>query len=121
MQYHRLGKTDITVSVVAMGCWALAGGRVWGPQIEADSIATVHAALDAGVNFFDTAEGYGAGDSEVVLGRALAGRRHEAVIATKVGRSDTCQAMWCSKRVSAACSGSRPIALTCTRSIGLVG
>jgi len=89
MQYHRLGKTDITVSVVAMGCWALAGGRVWGPQIEADSIATVHAALDAGVNFFDTAEGYGAGDSEVVLGRALAGRRHEAVIATKVSRSNS--------------------------------
>jgi myo-inositol catabolism protein IolS len=89
MRYHRLGKTDITVSVVAMGCWALAGGRVWGPQIEADSIATVHAALDAGVNFFDTAEGYGAGDSEVVLGRALAGRRHEAVIATKVSRSNS--------------------------------
>jgi myo-inositol catabolism protein IolS len=87
VKYCKLGKTDITVSVVAMGCWALAGGRVWGPQIEADSIATVHAALDAGVNFFDTAEGYGNGDSELVLGRALAGRRHEAVIATKVSRA----------------------------------
>lgn len=86
MKYCKLGQTDITVSVVAMGCWALAGGRVWGPQDEVDSTATVKAALDAGVNFFDTAEGYGGGDSELVLGRALAGRRHEAVIATKVSR-----------------------------------
>ena len=61
-----------------------AGGGVWGDQDDAASIATVHAALDAGINFFDTAEGYEAGKSEEVLGRALAGRRHEAVIATKV-------------------------------------
>ncbi|HUX75094.1 MAG TPA: aldo/keto reductase, partial [Anaerolineae bacterium] len=87
MKTCKLGQTDITVSVVALGCWAFAGGRVWGPQDEAESIATVRAALDAGVNFFDTAEGYGDGDSEAVLGRALAGRRHEAVIATKVSRS----------------------------------
>lgn len=86
MQFRKLGKTDIAVSVVAMGCWAMAGGRVWGPQDEADSIATVRAALDAGVNFFDTAEGYGRGESELVLGRALVNRRHEAVIATKVSR-----------------------------------
>jgi myo-inositol catabolism protein IolS len=84
MKTCKLGQTDITVSVVALGCWAFAGGRVWGPQDEAESIATVRAALDAGVNFFDTAEGYGDGYSEAVLGRALANRRHEAVIATKV-------------------------------------
>ena len=87
MKYHNLGKTDIAVSFVAMGCWAIAGDRVWGPQDEAESIATVHAALDAGVNFFDAAEGYGDGHSELVLGRALANLRHEAVIATKVSRS----------------------------------
>jgi myo-inositol catabolism protein IolS len=87
MEYRKLGKTDIAVSAVAMGCWAIAGGATWGPQDEAESIATVRAALDAGVNFFDTAEGYGGGDSERVLGRALVGRRHEAVIATKVSRS----------------------------------
>jgi myo-inositol catabolism protein IolS len=87
MKYLKLGKTDITVSVVAMGCWAIGGGQVWGPQEETESIATVRAALDAGVNFFDTAEGYADGSSEAVLGRALAGRRHEAVIATKVSRS----------------------------------
>lgn len=83
-----LGRTDIAVSTIAMGCWALAGDTTWGRQEEADSIATVHTALDAGVNLFDTAEGYGGGDSEAVLGRALAGRRHEAVIATKVSRAN---------------------------------
>jgi myo-inositol catabolism protein IolS len=88
MKYRKLGRTDIEASVVAMGCWAIAGGHTWGPQDEADSIATVHAALDAGVNFFETAEGYGKGYSEEVLGRALKGRRREAVIATKVSRSN---------------------------------
>ena len=84
MKYRKLGKTDITVSAVAMGCWALAGDALWGPQDDSDSIAAVHAALDLGVNLFDTAEGYGDGYSEMVLGKALAGRRREAVIATKV-------------------------------------
>jgi myo-inositol catabolism protein IolS len=87
MRYHKLGKTDIDASVVAMGCWALAGDATWGPQAESDSLAVVGAALDAGVNLFDTAEGYGAGKSERVLGKALVGRRHEAVIATKASRA----------------------------------
>ncbi|MHC4915588.1 MAG: aldo/keto reductase [Planctomycetota bacterium] len=84
MKYARLGRTDIEVSAVCMGCWVFAGGDYWGEQSEADSAAAVSAALEAGVNFFDTAEGYGAGASEEVLGRALAGRRKEAVIASKV-------------------------------------
>jgi myo-inositol catabolism protein IolS len=88
MHYHKPGKSDISVSAVAMGCWALAGDATWGPQDTADSLATVHAALDAGVTLFDTAEGYGGGDSEAVLGQALAGRRHEAIIATKVSRAN---------------------------------
>jgi myo-inositol catabolism protein IolS len=87
MKYCTLGKTDISVSALAMGCWGLAGDATWGPQDQAQSTATIRAALDAGVNFFDTAEGYGGGDSEMVLGQALAGRRHEAVIATKVSRA----------------------------------
>ncbi|GAB4564505.1 MAG: aldo/keto reductase [Anaerolineae bacterium] len=87
MEYRRLGRTDIEVSVIAMGCWGLAGGGTWGPQDEEESIATVLAALEAGINFFDTAEGYGRGLSETILGKALKGRRHEAVIATKVSTS----------------------------------
>jgi aryl-alcohol dehydrogenase-like predicted oxidoreductase len=70
-----------------MGCWALAGDPVWGPQDEADSIAAVHAALDVGITFFDTAEGYTGGQTEVVLGKALSGIRHDAVIATKASGS----------------------------------
>jgi aryl-alcohol dehydrogenase-like predicted oxidoreductase len=83
MEYTVLGKTELAVSVMAMGCWALARDRFWGAQDEAESVSTVHAALDAGVTFFDTAEAYGDGGSELVLGRALAGIRHDVVIATK--------------------------------------
>ena len=85
MRYATLGNTGIEVSRMALGCWPFAGGRVWGPQDDNDSIAAVHASLDAGVNFFDTAEGYSDdANSEEVLGRALAGRRDQAVIATKI-------------------------------------
>jgi len=84
MQYRELGTSGIEVSVIAMGCWALAGDMTWGPQDDRDSIAAVHAALDAGVNLFDTAEAYGDGSSEEVLGRALQGHRDRAIIATKV-------------------------------------
>jgi len=84
VEYRKLGAADIEVSMLALGCWPFAGGVVWGDQDDDLSIATVHAALDAGINFFDTAEGYEHGHSERVLGRALEGRRDEAVIATKV-------------------------------------
>ncbi len=84
MEYRQLGKTDMQVSVLALGCWPFAGGQFWGEQDDNDSIATVHAALDAGINFFDTAEAYEKGTSERVLGRALVGKRDQAIIATKV-------------------------------------
>lgn len=84
MRTRQLGKSEIQVSEMCLGCWPFAGGNVWGHQDDADSIAAVHRALDSGVNFFDTAEGYGGGRSEEVLGRALDGRRARAVIATKV-------------------------------------
>lgn len=83
MKYTKLPGTDIDVSVIALGCWPFAGGDVWGEQDDNVSIATVHAALDAGITFFDTAEGYGR--SESVLGQGLKGRRDEAIIASKVG------------------------------------
>ena len=87
MLYTTLGsRDDLKVSAIALGCWPFAGGDVWGAQAEADSIAAVHAALDEGINFFDTAEGYGR--SEEVLGRGLKGRRTEAVIATKVSAAN---------------------------------
>ena len=58
MLYKTLGTTDIKVSQFALGCWPFAGGKVWGVQEDSVSIETVHAALDKGINFFDTAEGY---------------------------------------------------------------
>ena len=82
MKYTKLGKTDINVSVMALGCWPFGGAETWGNQNDADSIKTVHTALDSGITFFDTAAGYGR--SEEVLGRALKGRRNKAVIATKL-------------------------------------
>lgn len=87
MEYRRLGQTDIEVSVICMGCWQLIGDMTWGEQEERDSIRAVHASLDCGVNFFDTAEGYGNGASEVVLRKALEGQRDKVIIATKVSAS----------------------------------
>ncbi|MEX0325328.1 MAG: aldo/keto reductase [Puniceicoccaceae bacterium] len=80
----KLGRSELEVSRLTLGTWAFAGGQIWGEQERRESVSTVHAALDAGINFFDTAPAYGAGKSEEVLGEALQGRRGEAVIATKV-------------------------------------
>ncbi len=90
-----LGRSGIEVSAIGMGCWAIggplwgAGGEPfgWGEVDDDESIRTVHRALDLGVTFFDTASTYGAGHSERVLGRALAGRRDQVVIASKFGQT----------------------------------
>jgi len=84
MEYRKLGRSDLEVSAICMGCWALAGGTVWGDQDEQEAIGALRTAVDVGVNFFDTAEGYGSGASEALLGRAFKGMRDKAVIATKV-------------------------------------
>ena len=84
-----LGRSGIKVSDIGFGCWAIGGpftldGRPdgWGEVDDAQSTAAVASALDQGITFFDTADVYGAGHSERVLGQALAGRREDAVIAT---------------------------------------
>jgi aryl-alcohol dehydrogenase-like predicted oxidoreductase len=85
MELRPLGTTDLRVSPVAMGCWPIAGMTSLNVT-EADSLATLHAALDAGINFFDTAYCYGAdGESERLIARAVRGRRDRVVIATKGG------------------------------------
>lgn len=84
MQYRTLPGTEIRVSAISMGCWAIAGDAVWGEQDEADALDAVHAAFDHGINSFDTAEMYGEGRSEQLLGKALGARRGEAIIASKV-------------------------------------
>jgi aryl-alcohol dehydrogenase-like predicted oxidoreductase len=87
-----LGRSGIEVSAVGMGCWAIGGPFFsgdtplgWGEVDDDESIRAIHAALDQGVNFFDTADVYGTGHSERVLARALAGKRDQVVIATKFG------------------------------------
>ena len=85
MQYRLLGDTGVYVSELCLG--AMTFGTQWeaiGALGQKDADALVHRSLDDGVNFFDTADVYSTGDSEEILGRALTGRRHEVVIATKV-------------------------------------
>ncbi len=84
MKYRPLGQSRIQASVVGFGAWAI-GGWMWGGTDEAEAVAAIHAALDAGVNLIDSAPGYGFGLSEEILGRAIAGRRDDVVLATKCG------------------------------------
>src|SRR5712691_4039216 len=88
MKYRLLADTGVFVSEVCLGTMTFGGrGQLWeviGGLDQTAVDALVHRALDAGVNFVDTANVYGAGESETMLGKALAGRRHEVVLATKV-------------------------------------
>ena len=83
MRHKILGQTDLTISVVGLGCWAFAGGTTWGFQSDSDSMDTIAAARDCGINFFDTAEAYGDGYSETVLGKALKKSRAAVIVASK--------------------------------------
>ncbi|WP_052849477.1 aldo/keto reductase [Streptomyces avicenniae] len=86
-----LGRSGIEVSALGFGCWAIGGewhdteGNPlgWGPVDDAESVRAIHRAIDLGVTFFDTADTYGAGHSERVLGKAVAGRRDGVVLASK--------------------------------------
>src|SRR6185436_7168579 len=89
---RELGRSGIKVSAMGIGLWAVGGpwdmngnAAGWGEVDDNESIRAIHAALDHGVNFFDTAANYGAGHSERILARALEGKRDKAVIATKFG------------------------------------
>jgi aryl-alcohol dehydrogenase-like predicted oxidoreductase len=84
MEYTSLGKSDLSVSRLGFGCCPM-GGHGWGQVSENDFEEAVSAALDEGVTFFDTADVYGLGESERLLGKFLGSRRKEAVIATKFG------------------------------------
>lgn len=73
-------------SIVALGAWAMGGGGFWGTEPDdSESIRTIQAALDLGINFIDTAPAYGWGRSEMVVGKAIKGRRDKAIVATKGG------------------------------------
>jgi aryl-alcohol dehydrogenase-like predicted oxidoreductase len=89
-----LGRSGIQVSAMGLGCWAIGGpfwrgesAVGWGEVDDDESIRAIRRALELGINFFDTSDVYGTGHSERILGRALAGRRDQAVIATKFGNT----------------------------------
>jgi aryl-alcohol dehydrogenase-like predicted oxidoreductase len=84
MQARRLGKSGFDVSEIGFGAWAIGGS--WGETDEEESLAAMHAAVDAGVTFFDTADVYGDGRSERLIGRLLRERDERLVVATKFGR-----------------------------------
>jgi len=91
MQYRKFGNTELVVSEIGFGAWAIGGGAMigntaigWGDADDTVSINAIHAALDAGINFFDTADIYGLGHSEEMLGKAI-GQNKEIIIATKAG------------------------------------
>lgn len=92
MQYRKFGNTDLLVSEIGFGSWAIGGsanvGGVeigWGPSDDAISVKAINAALEAGINFFDTADFYGLGHAETLLGNTLAGNKN-VLIASKVGQ-----------------------------------
>jgi aryl-alcohol dehydrogenase-like predicted oxidoreductase len=86
MQHRRLSGHGPHVSEIGFGGWAIGGG--WGEQDDADSIAALHAALDGGVNFIDTAEGYGEGRSEQIIAEVLKDRSEDVFVATKTPPDD---------------------------------
>ena len=95
MVKKRLGNSDMQLTPIGIGAWAMGGGGwafAWGPQDDGESIAAIHAALDAGINWIDTAAVYGLGHSEEVVARALEGRSNRPYIFTK------CERVWNEQR-----------------------
>ena len=91
MQTKQLGNSDLEITPVGVGAWAMGGGGwafSWGPQDDNESIRAIHAALDAGINWIDTAAVYGLGHSEEIVARAIAGRARKPYVFTK------CERIW---------------------------
>ena len=84
MNYRALGRTGWKVSEISFGAWAIGGD--WGQVSDADAIATLHQAIDCGVNFLDTADVYGLGRSERLIAQLKKARKEEIIVATKAGR-----------------------------------
>lgn len=115
MQYRKFGNTALTVSEIGFGAWAIGGNAMvgitpigWGKADDATSIAAIHKAMDCGINFFDTADFYGLGHSENLLGKQL-GNNKEIIIATKLGHrniNETIQLDYSKDYIITACEAS---------------
>ena len=100
MQKKQLGNSDMQITTLGVGAWAMGGGGwqfAWGPQDDKDSIEAIHTALDAGINWIDTAAVYGLGHSEEVVARALEGRSQRPYVFTK------CERVWDENRKIGGC------------------
>jgi aryl-alcohol dehydrogenase-like predicted oxidoreductase len=100
MQKRKLGRSGLEVSVLTMGCWQ-AGKSQWSNVTDEDSVAALRAAYDSGINFFDTAEGYGGGHSEKIVAESLKDVRDNVLIATKLGAGNMAK-----DKVAPACEAS---------------
>ncbi|MEO6584387.1 MAG: aldo/keto reductase [Ferruginibacter sp.] len=115
MNSRKFGDTDLMVSEIGFGAWAIGGGAMvgetaigWGDVDDKESVKAIHAALDAGINFFDTADIYGLGHSETLLGQTLF-KNKEAIIATKggnVARNDEFTVDYSKEHLIQACEAS---------------
>lgn len=115
MNYRKFGNTELLVSEIGFGAWAIGGGAMigstaigWGDADDNTSIKAIHAALDAGINFFDTADIYGLGHSEKMIGSEI-GNRNDVLIATKVGnvaRNEQFTVDYSKEYILAACEAS---------------
>jgi methylglyoxal reductase len=86
MEYRKIGKSGIKASTIALGTWGMGGGERWqNTTNDSEAIYTICQAMDAGINFIDTAPVYGLGHAESVVARALEGKRDRAIISTKCG------------------------------------
>jgi aryl-alcohol dehydrogenase-like predicted oxidoreductase len=109
MRTRKLGTQGLEASAIGLGCMGMS--EFYGPRDEAESIATLHRAIECGVTLFDTADVYGPYTNEQLLGRALAGRRERALIATKFGNRRGADGGWAGvdgrpEYVRAACDAS---------------
>jgi len=115
MQYRKFGNTDLLVSEIGFGAWAIGGGAMignvpigWGDADDSVSVKAINVAINAGINFFDTADIYGLGHSETIIGETI-GNNHRVIIATKVGnvaRNDQFTIDYSKEYILAACERS---------------
>jgi aryl-alcohol dehydrogenase-like predicted oxidoreductase len=117
MQIRKLGYTDLKLTTVGLGTWAIGGPWQfgWGPQDDDEAVAAILASLETGINWIDTAPVYGLGHSEELVGKALKQTNHKPVIATK------CSLLWNDKREKVSCLKAQSIRRECLDSLERLG